>query len=408
MIYPKPHAQESLRLKSLRAFSILDSAEEKEYDAITAKASKISDAPIALISLIDENRQWFKSHYGLNVRETSREQAFCAHAINSNKSVFIIPDARIDPRFNMNPLVTGSPDIVFYAGVVLKDNNQMPLGTLCVIDKKQRHLNEFQLSALQKLAQQVMFLLKKRRKANNLNVTIDNLRKQNKELEQFAFELAHDLKSPINNIGALGDYLKSSYADVLDEDGNTIVSLIQRSTNQLKNLIDDTVNHYVAVNKIQEKFSNIHLNEFFNQIFELFSQKPTINFKLNTTVQEISFNQNTLKQIMINLISNAIRYNDKKKVSIEVGVSENNHFSEFYVEDNGPGIPEELHEKVFQLFTIGQINDKNGEKSNGIGLATVRKLIERLGGTIWIENAKEEGCKFIFRIPNILKPMNLN
>ncbi len=406
MICPKPHPQEKLRLKVLKTFSILDSVEEKEYDDVTAMAAKISDSPISLISFIDKDRQWFKSHYGLDIHETPRDYAFCAHAINSKKPVLIVKDTRIDARFKNNPFVTGEPRVVFYAGVVLRDDNDMPLGTLCVIDKKPRQLNELQLGALQMLAHQVMFLLKKRRKTNNLNVTIDNLRKQNKELEQFAFELAHDLKSPINNIGALGDFLKSSYAHVLDDDGNNIVSLIQRSTNQLKNLVDNTVNHYVSVNKIQESFSIIDLIEFFNQIFELFNQKPSVHFNLNASVHKISFNHNTLKQIMINLISNAIRYNDKKKVTIEIGVLKNSRFLEFYVKDNGPGIAEELEGKVFQLFTVGQHIDTKGEKSNGIGLATVKKLIERFGGHIWLEN--EKGCKFIFRIPNILKPMNYN
>lgn len=404
MICPQPHAQENLRLKSLRSFSILDSVLEEEYDQLTAKAAKISDAPIALISLIDENRQWFKSHYGLNVRETSREQAFCAHAINSNKSVFIVTDARTDPRFNMNPLVTGSPDIVFYAGVVLKDDNQLPLGTLCVIDKKPRHLSDYQINELHILANQVMQLLDKRK----LNLTVDQLRKQNKELEQLSYELAHDLKAPIINIGALGDYLKIHYAKVLDEEGKHIVSMIQRSSYQLKNLIEGTLNHYVTVNKIQEQVSVISLRKFYDEIFELFSQYSSVNLNLKTTLENISFNKISLKQIMINLISNAIRYNNKKNAQIEIGISKNNHALEFYVEDNGPGIPAELREKVFELFTVGQPNDKFGEKSNGIGLATVKKLVERYGGSIWLENGKENGCRFVFKFPNILKPLILN
>ncbi len=408
MICPKEHAQESLRLKTLRTFSILDSIVEKEYDSVTSIAANITDSPIALISFIDKDRQWFKSYHGLDVRETPREYAFCAHAINSKKSILIVKDARIDPRFKNNPYVTGSPNVVFYAAVILRDENNMPLGSLCVIDNKPRHLNEYQLNALKTLANQVMDLLNQRKSILALNFTIDNLKKQNKELEQFAFEMAHDLKSPIINIGALGDYLKTTSANVLDEESKTIVSLIQSSAEQLKHLIDDTLNYYIGVNKIQEQISSIPLKEFFDQIFELFNHDSSVHLNLKTSLEKITFNKNTLKLIIINLISNAIRYNNKKITNIEIGVSENNHSLKFYVKDNGPGIPEELHEKVFQLFTVGHLEDRYGETSKGIGLATVKKLIERFGGSIRLENGKVDGCMFIFRIPNILKPLILN
>jgi len=98
---------------------------------------------------------------------------------------------------------------------------------------------------------------------------------------------------------------------------------------------------------------------------------------------------------MINLISNAIRYNDKKNIIIEIGVFEN---LEFYVKDNGPGIADQLREKVFELFMVGHKSDKNGVKGKGIGLATVKKLVERSGGTIAVENEEEKGCKFTFQI----------
>jgi len=408
MIHPEPHSQELLRLDSLNGFAILDTPAEKQFDEITALAAEITNSPIALISFIDEKRQWFKSHHGLAVRETAKEYAFCAHAINSDVDIFIIEDTRLDPRFKNNPFVIGYPHVVFYAGVPIFDENELPLGTLCIIDNKPRSINTQEKHTLKTLCEQVTLLLNNRKLISNLEKELTQLDTKNKNLEKFAYLMAHDLKSPLINISAISKHISSCHAEDLNEEGKTLVSLLERSSNKLKELIDDILNYYVDGNKIQEEMSSITLHEFYTQIFELYNYDSSHELKLQTTLDRITFNRSILHQIMTNLISNAIRYNDKKKVTIEVGVSENTHSLEFYVQDNGPGIPLKHQEKVFELFKIGQKSDKKGEKGRGIGLATVKKLVESLGGTIWIENGKQNGCKFIFRIPNILKPLNLN
>jgi len=408
MICPEPHFEEELRLQSLEKFAILDSPLEQEYDDLTYLASKISKSPIALICLIDKNRQWFKSHHGLKIRETAREYAFCAHAINSNDDIFIVQDARIDPRFTNNPFVTGNPNVVFYAGIPLVDDNYLPLGTLCVIDNKPKDLSTNEINLLKILANQVMSLLNHRKRNEELNQLVINLRKKVDGLEEFALDLTHNLKSPLINISAISIYLSNNYGNKFDDDGKTLISLIQNSSKQLKNLIDDTLNYYIDGNKIQEKMSSIELKNFFHQIFELFSYENAIKFVLNTSLKRITFNSGVLHQIITNLISNAIRYNDKRNVLIEIDVLENPHALEFHIKDNGPGIPEHLHKKVFELFMIGQKYDKNKEKGKGIGLATVKKLVEGMGGAISLENGKENGCRFSIRVPNILKPLILN
>jgi signal transduction histidine kinase len=162
-----PH-NEAQRLNALRGYEILDSLDEQEYDDITSVASEICQTPICVISLVDEHRQWFKSKVGLDATETSREVSFCGHAILQPNDVMIVPDARKDERFHDNPLVTGNPDIVFYAGVPLVDDMGFALGTICAIDTKPRELSTQQINALKILSKNVIALLSIKKKNSEL------------------------------------------------------------------------------------------------------------------------------------------------------------------------------------------------------------------------------------------------
>lgn len=159
IIAPLPH-NESQRLERLRAFGVLDSLPQKAFDDITALASAICATPIALISLVDENRQWFKSKKGLEVSETSRDVAFCSHAINDPDRVMVVENAKEDPRFAGNPLVLENPAIHFYAGAPIITDDGLALGTVCVIDRVAHELSETQREALKSLANLVVTLLK--------------------------------------------------------------------------------------------------------------------------------------------------------------------------------------------------------------------------------------------------------
>lgn len=147
---PEPHDEDE-RLAYLRSLSILDTKPEERFDRITRMVARYFDVPIALISLVDADRQWFKSCVGLQVSETPRQVSFCAHAINQDDPL-IIADTLADPRFATNPLVTGAPHIRFYAGIPLAGRKNMKLGTLCIVDQKPRQLSKSQLEAFKEWA----------------------------------------------------------------------------------------------------------------------------------------------------------------------------------------------------------------------------------------------------------------
>lgn len=147
-------SDEANRLASLRGLGLLDTPAEERFDRITRMAQRLFDVPIALVSLVDEDRQWFKSHQGLDATETPREMAFCAHALGSPE-VLHVSNATTDPRFSDNPLVQGDPNIRFYAGAPIAGPDGAPLGTLCVIDREPRDLSPDDLQALQDLATMV-------------------------------------------------------------------------------------------------------------------------------------------------------------------------------------------------------------------------------------------------------------
>ena len=170
------HPLEQNRLAALRQTNLLDSLSEEEFDSITALASYICKTPIALISLVDEKRQWFKSKVGLSAQETSRDCAFCAHTILQS-DVFIVENSADDERFKDNPLVLGEPRVIFYAGApIFSPETNLPLGTLCVIDHQSRKLDQQQIQSLKSLSRQITILIEMKNKLRQIE-------EQNQKLE---------------------------------------------------------------------------------------------------------------------------------------------------------------------------------------------------------------------------------
>ena len=398
MIKPEKFIKEEERLNLLESYAILDTLPEEEYDNVTLIASQICDTPIALIGFIDNDRQWFKSFVGLNMTEIDRDLSICGHAINDPYNVMIVPDARNDVRFFDNPAVTGETNVVFYAGVPLVNDNGIPLGTLCVIDNKPKTLTDAQIASLKALSQQTMKLLELRLNKLQLEKTLVALEKTNIELERFAYIAAHDLKSPLANISGLSDLLISSYSEEIDQQGNEIINLIKSSSNKLKEMIDNLLIYSKSNTIEKENTSVINISVLENELKQLFAFNNDVAIVFNSNVTAININKTAIEQILINLVSNAIKYNDKEKTSINIEMLEKQKYYTITVSDNGPGILNEHQESIFDLFEVVAITDKYGDRGTGIGLATVKKLVEVLNGTIKVESKMGTGTKFILTL----------
>lgn len=194
--FPPIPENEPERIRALRSYGVLDTAPEINLDAITQLASQICEVPIAMISLIDENRQWFKSKFGFSAEEFSRTQSLCQYTILGD-DLFIVPNAKNDERFANNPMLSGKSNLCFYAGAPLIDPNGFKLGTLCVLDKKEKDLTDFQKNALKLLANQVVshfILTKKKRELEQSNAVLENFFMLSRDFMCIATEDGYFLK----------------------------------------------------------------------------------------------------------------------------------------------------------------------------------------------------------------------
>src|SRR5687767_9974244 len=203
---PSPALGEAARLAALRSYRILDTDPEQRFDDLTLLASHVCGAPMALITLVDADRQWFKSRVGTDVTETPRRISFCAHAMH-HTTIFLVPDAREDDRFKDNPFVTGDIGIRFYAGAPLRSSDGHPLGTLCVFDRVARTLSQEQYDALLALSRQVQAQLELRRSLIELKAAL--------ALRDAAERHERELFEQVNKLAQLLPLSSSSQLDMV-------------------------------------------------------------------------------------------------------------------------------------------------------------------------------------------------
>ena len=389
---------ESDRIEALNKFSILDTHAEEMFDDITKIASTICDTPIALISLVDGKRQFFKSHHGLDITQTAKEDSFCAHAIKTSKSDYEVTDARIDPLFSNNPLVTGEPNIVFYYGIPLVTEDGFPLGTLCVIDNKPKQLSLTQTEALRSLSNQVMHLLDLRLKNKLLISYQEQLEAHSKNMEQFAYIAAHDLKEPLRNITSFTQMIKSKNEIKWDETDLKYINYIQSGTKRMNQLILDLMD-YAKGSMVNKDVEDVNVKELIISIFNALTESATAD-KPQLIVGEIPnlrISKTALRIIFQNLIGNALKYQHKNKVPIiKINFQDKSLHWSFTVEDNGIGIKEKYLNTIFEPFK--RLHLQKDFEGSGLGLASCKKIIEKHNGEIWATSELEKGTTIYFSI----------
>ncbi len=389
---------EGMRIRELENLRLLNSEAEDSYDNITQLASFICKTPVSLISLITKEKQYFKSRVGTDVCEGSRDISHCSHAILNPDELMEVEDTRKDERFFDNPYTLADPPMLFYAGMPIKTSGGTVLGTLCVLDTKPKKLNKTQKSALRSLAKQVESLFELERYNNELEQIRKQLRFKNTQLKNFASTVSHDMKMPLANIVLTTDILKAKYAPRLDEKGIGYLDYLKQSSYKLSNYISGILEHYESETLEDSDHEKFDIQELLEQILDLLNINYDCEINLPENKMAVNCNRAALEQIFLNLIGNALKYNDKDKTIIDIECFNDGEFYHFSIKDNGIGIPRDKQEDIFELFTVVADADRNGNKGNGIGLSTVKKLIESLGGNISVESEIKVGTTFTFSI----------
>ena len=398
MISPAIPANEKKRLDSIKDLDIIGSLPEEAYDSITKLASAICETPIALITILDKEINWFKSRIGTSIDRSEREFSFCGHAILEPQKLFEVPNTLKDIRFKDNPLaIAKDGGIRFYAGAPILDKEGLPLGTLCVLDSKEHHLNDSQKTALKALAKQVEVLFEYRRKNKELEIMKNDLDENNRILREFASTVSHDLKMPLANMILTADIIKAKYSSKMDDEGLNYLNYLKQSGLTLSDYINGLLDHYSSnVNSQTEQ--EFFLNDLLEDIIDLLNIAENCEINLPDNNLKIFGNSSAVGQIFMNLINNSLKYNSNEKIIIDIDCTENREFFNFSIKDNGIGIPIGKHEEIFELFTTAAASDRQGKKGHGIGLSTVKKLVSSLGGVISVTSEEGKGTCFDFSI----------
>ena len=400
------------RLHSLYSYTILDTLPEKDYESITKLASAICKVPIALVSLIDANRQWFKSKVGIDIQETPRNISFCQYAIMGT-SIFEIEDALLDERFRDSPLVTGEQGVRFYAGVPLRNEEGFNLGTLCVIDRIPRKLDDDQKQALAMLAQMTVSLFSLRRSLKENDVLKNELVFAKNMAEQslmakdtFLANMSHEIRTPMNAIIGFTDLLLDTK---LDSEQFECASFIKNAGENLLTIINDILDFSkIESGKLDFQEKPLDLKYTVLNVFQLLKKKivekkiglnihvhPNLPVYVNGDAVRIS-------QVLLNLGSNAVKFTETGGVSFSAMLdseTESEYRIRFVVKDTGIGIPAEKLDSVFDRFTQASNETNRKFGGTGLGLSISKNLIELMRGSISVKSTVGQGTEFTVVIP---------
>ena len=229
-----------------------------------------------------------------------------------------------------------------------------------------------------------------------MNRLITELESKNRELEDFAYVVSHDLKAPLRAIGTLSEWISTDYADRLDDNGKEQLALLIQRVKRMHDLIDGVL-RYSRIGRIKEEHVPVDLERLLPEVIDMIAPPGNITVNVAGDMPTITAERTRMQQIFENLLSNAVKYMDKPEGKIDIGCSRDNGFWTFSVTDNGPGIEEKYHERIFKIFQT--LNSRDEFESTGVGLTLVKKIVTMYGGTVRVESKVGEGSTFIFTLP---------
>lgn len=398
--FPIPE-NELQRLAALKRYNILDTLPDHAFDDATKLVSYICGVPIAHISFIDENRQWFKSEIGIGVSEVPRDISFCRYTIMESKMVEI-NDTHLNDRFKNDPNVTGGFNVRFYAGVPLTTPDGYNIGTLCAIDHVTKELNESQRNALSIVAKHVIAQLELGTKNAQLDAQKKIAEKAVLARDSFVANMSHEIRTPLNAVIGFTDLLAQTE---LDEVQREYIESVQIAGENLLLIVNDILD----LSKIES--GNLPIDS------EPFNLKKTLKHAYNLlkvkTQKEVEFNlfldaempdivvgdQGRLNQILVNLIGNSLKFTNEGEVTVSVKKieeTEDNYTLRFSVKDTGIGIQKNKLTTIFERFTQGEESTTRTYGGTGLGLNIVKQLIELQNGEIHVKSELNRGSEFAF------------
>jgi len=220
--------------------------------------------------------------------------------------------------------------------------------------------------------------------------------RSNRELNEFAYAVSHDLKAPLRGIASLAEWIGTDYSKKIGEEGRKQFGLLSSRVKRMDNLIDGIL-HYSRIERAREKKEAVDTNELLREVIDLLAPPEHITLRIERPLPTLVFERAHLHQLFQNLLSNAIRFMDKSKGEIKVNCVGEGAYWKFSIQDNGAGIDKKYHERIFRLFETLAAHDET--ESTGIGLALVKKIVERAGGKVWVESQLGQGSTFFFTLP---------
>ncbi len=398
------------RLRALRECCVLDTGSESAFDDLTRLAAFLCDTPMALVSLVDESRQWFKSAYGIQTSETPRSISFCGHAILAFEPM-VITDATKDERFHDNPLVTGAPHIRFYAGMPLLTSDGLALGTLCVSDTKPRDITDRQLEHLAALARQASTQLELQRTARKLSKARIAADAASKAKTEFLANMSHEVRTPLTAVLGFAELLdQDEYIQIGPKHIVEFIATIRQSGDDLLTILNDILDlARIESGKMEVERIALPAEPFLTGVttgWRRRAESKGLRFELDIAAdvpKSLQVDPVRTRQVLTHMLSNAVKFTSEGFVRLEVACVEGAPQSvRFDIVDSGAGIDLAHQRMMFEPFTQADFSITRQFGGTGLGLTLCKRLAELLGGDVTlVESSPGQGSRFRFQLDAI-------